>query len=390
MKARIDPKTVAKLKPGGMISDIEVRGFRARCWPTGDVTYDFRYRTMTGQRRSIHIGRHGDLSIEQARTLAKKRSWEVANERDPAKEQQVERATASNTVSAIWDEYTKRELKSKRSCKEQTSSFDRLARPRIGNKPIYELKRGDIIKMLDTIADDNGAVMADRMLAYLGACFRWQQIRDEDFVSPIITGMARTSAKELARDRILTDDELRSIWTATAEGTFGALVRFLLLTAARRSEAVKMTWSELDGATWTLPATRNKVKAELVRPLSKAACTILTALPRNGDYVFPVNGKWITGLSYRKDKLDSKSGVTDWRLHDLRRTARSLMSRAGVNSDHAEQCLGHVIAGVKGTYDRHAYVDEKHKAFEALAAQIERILNPSDNVTSLTERKARV
>jgi integrase len=217
--------------------------------------------------------------------------------------------------------------------------------------------------------------MADRMLAYLGRCFRWQQVRDEDFTSPIISGMTRTSAKEHARDRVLTDDEIRAIWSATREGTYGALVRFLLLTAARRGEAARMTWNEIDGSTWTLPAARNKVKEELVRPLSGAAMAILAALPRIGRYVFTVDGgKLISGFGGRKERLDSDAGGNSWRVHDLRRTARSLLSRAGVPTDHAERCLGHVVGGVRGVYDRHAYHNEKAEAFEKLAAMVVQIV----------------
>jgi integrase len=217
--------------------------------------------------------------------------------------------------------------------------------------------------------------MADRMLAYLGRCFRWQQVRDEDFTSPIISGMTRTSAKEHARDRVLTDDEIRAIWSATREGTYGALVRFLLLTAARRGEAARMTWNEIDGSTWTLPAARNKVKEELVRPLSGAAMAILAALPRIGRYVFTVDGsKPISGFGGRKERLDADAVVNSWRVHDLRRTARSLLSRAGVPTDHAERCLGHVVGGVRGVYDRHAYHNEKAEAFEKLAAMVVQIV----------------
>jgi len=81
-------------------------------------------------------------------------------------------------------------------------------------------------------------------------------------------------------------------------------------------------------------------------------------------------------FSWPKRKLDTASGVTGWRLHDLRRTARSLLSRAGVNPDVAERCLGHAIPGVRGIYDRHRYIDEMRHAFEALAAQLDRIVHP--------------
>jgi integrase len=275
-------------------------------------------------------------------------------------------------VAVVWDDYARRELVTKRSAEKQKRGFDRLIRPAIGDRSIYELRRSAMTQLFDVIADRNGRVMADRMLGYLGRCFRWQQVRDDDFASPIVSGMARTSMKELARDRTLTDVELRAIWKATDKGPFGALVRFLLLTSARRSEAAWMTWNELDGSTWTLPAARNKVKTELVRPLSAAAMTIVEAQPRGGSYVFGVER--MGGFGGRKKSLDEATGVTGWRLHDLRRTSRSLMSRAGISSDIAGMCLGHVLTGVRGTYDRHAYFNEKAAAFEKVAAEIMKIL----------------
>jgi integrase len=135
-----------------------------------------------------------------------------------------------------------------------------------------------------------------------------------------------------------------------------------------------MTWAEIDGADWTLPAARNKTKVDLVRPLSKAAQDILQ-MPKQGEFVFTTHGTTpISGFSKFKAALDRASGTDGWHIHDLRRTARSLMSRAGVPSDHAERCLGHVIGGVRGVYDRHEYHREKARAFEALAAEIARIV----------------
>ncbi len=147
-----------------------------------------------------------------------------------------------------------------------------------------------------------------------------------------------------------------------------------------------MTWGEISQGDWVLPAARNKVKVDLARPLSAAAQSVLGNLPRIGrrGLVFTTDGeRLLGGFSKFKRHFDRACGVTDWTLHDLRRTARSLMSRAGVPSDHAERCLGHVMPGVRGTYDRHEYLEEKRRAFEALAAQIERIVNPQENVVPL-------
>src|SRR5262249_46320428 len=142
---------------------------------------------------------------------------------------------------------------------------------------------------------------------------------------------------------------------------------------------------------------RNKTKVDLVRPLSKAAQAIVeddAGLP--GPHVSDAKSEWvfttdgltpISGFSKFKVAFDKASGTDSWTLHDLRRTARSLMSRAGVPSDHAERCLGHVIGGVRGVYDRHEYHREKAQAFEALASLIERIVSGGGEVVPMRGRK---
>jgi integrase len=140
-----------------------------------------------------------------------------------------------------------------------------------------------------------------------------------------------------------------------------------------------MQHKELADGVWNLPASRNKVKADLTRPLSRAAQAILDERPRfdGCPFIFTNDGKRkLWGFSYLKKQFDKACKVSGWQLHDLRRTARSLMSKAGVAADHAERCLGHAIGGVRGTYDRHDYRPEMQHAYEALAAQIECIINP--------------
>jgi integrase len=372
MRQRISKRTVDALQPGQSIADLEVKGFTARCLPSGAVSFDFRYRTTTGERRRISLGMLGAITPDQARARAEKQLDQIANDRDPATERDRQRGT---TVNAVLDNYVTRVLGTKRSKAIQVSAFDRLVRPQIGSRSIYNLARADMAKLFDGIEDASGPVMADRTLAYLRKSFNWQQARDQNFLSPIVKGMARTSTKERARSRTLTDDELRAIWKATAgQGAFDRLIRFLILTGARRTEGSAMTWAEINGTDWTLPAARNKTKVDLLRPLSNAA---QAALPqRRGKYVFSTDGgkTSVSGYSKAKARLDQQSGVTEWTPHDLRRTARTLMSRAGVPADHAERCLGHAIGGVRATYDRHAYHAEKAAAFEKLAAEIAKIV----------------
>jgi integrase len=243
--------------------------------------------------------------------------------------------------------------------------------------------RTEIIRLLDRIEDQNGPRMADVTLAILRKVMNWHAARSDDFRSPIVRGMSRQNQKENERSRILTDDELRGVWKAaeSGKGPQHALVKFLLLTCARRGEAAELTAAELNGADWTLPARRNKAHFDLTRPLSEAALAVIESQARDeggGPFVFSTtNGRRpFSDFSRFKAMFDLECGVSNWTLHDLRRSGRSLMSRAGVSADIAERCLGHVIGGVRGVYDRHRYHAEMLHAYEALAALIARIVDP--------------
>jgi integrase len=208
--------------------------------------------------------------------------------------------------------------------------------------------------------------------------------RSDNFVPPVVRGMARTKTKERARSRILTDNEIAAIWNSKESGPFPALLRFLLLTGARRAESACMTWEEIDGDNWVLPASRNKTRTELTRPLSPAALAVIEGRRRDCPFVFSKGRKAISTFSRDKAAFDAATGMSNWRVHDLRRTARSLLSRAGVNADIGERCLGHALPGIRGTYDRHDYMPQMKRAYDALAALIERIANlPKDNVRQL-------
>jgi integrase len=201
---------------------------------------------------------------------------------------------------------------------------------------------------------------------------------------------------------VLDDRELAVVWKVSGEmnDPFAAMVRFLLLTAARRTEASAMPWFEVKGDLWTLPRERNKTGKELQRPLSAAAQAVLAEMPRieGCKYVFTYGRGPLSGYSKLKRRFDEAvlkelrkedpkaEPLENWTLHDLRRTARTLMGDAGVSSDHAERCLGHVIGGVRGVYDRAKYLNEMQIAYEKLARQIETIVNPpADNVVAFSK-----
>jgi integrase len=260
-----------------------------------------------------------------------------------------------------------------------------LAFPTFGKRPIASIRRKEIVRLLDNIEDNNGQGQADTILAIIRRVMNWHAVRDDDFRSPIVRGMRRY--KKPPRERVLNDDELRAVWRAadSMQGPFGHYIKFLLLTACRRDEAAHLTWDEIVGDDWTLPAARNKVKRDLTRPLSASALAVLDKVPRiaGSNSVFTSNGGRLGGITRRKREFNQACGVTGWTLHDLRRTARSLMGRSGVPSEHAERCLGHTIPGVEGVYNRYPYRDEMLLAYEKLATLIGQIVDPQQNVVAM-------
>jgi len=359
--------------------DTTMPGFGLMVTRNAERSFVVQYRAR-GRSRRLTIDA-GALSLDIAKREARKHLGEIAKGGDPVAERRRESAAASDTLRAITESYFRREGKRIRTMDERRRTLERLVLPSLGARPIEDIGRADIVRLLDKIEDTSGPVMADRTLAYLRKVMNWHATRSDTFRSPIVRGMARTKPGERARDRILSDDEIRRIWRATEARPepFASLVRFLLLSAARRGEALYMTRAELNGRDWLVPAARHKSKREFLLPLSKAAAGVLAAMPVIGPpdgYVFTLNGRTPIGAeSKAKARLDKASGVTGWTLHDLRRTSRSLMSRAQVPADHAERAIGHVIPGVRGVYDRYGFRKEKATAMTALATEIAAIVS---------------
>jgi len=354
--------------------DMTLPGFGLVVTSSGARSFVYQYRA-NGRSRRLTI--NSTLALADARKEAIKRKGEVAKGSDPVLERRIKAAAqktaTSGTLEFVAREYFKREARRLRTMPERQATFERLVFPTLGALQIGDIRRVDINRLLDQIEDKRGSGMADMTLLYLSRLFNWHAVRSDDFRTPIVRGMRRLKAADRMRTRVLSDDELRAIWSGASArpAPFHSAIKLILLTATRRNEAIRMSWDEIDKHDWTIPAARYKTNTDTLIPLSRAAQAVLAEVPRIGRFIFSHDGKRpITGFSRPKRRLDRESGVTGWTIHDLRRTARSLMSRAGVPADHAERCLGHVIGGVRGIYDRHEYRSERAAAFEALAKLI--------------------
>jgi integrase len=290
------------------------RGFGVRVTAGGAKSFVLNYRTGNRERRYT-IGKWPEWPALRAVREARNLRQCIDKGVDPQAKKEAGRKPPSGTIADLLEQFVAEYVRNKdvalRSGDAVESAFNRLVKPRIGKIGIYDLKRSHVASMLKEIADKHGPVMADQTLAYLRKAFNWYAVNGEDdeFVSPIVRGMARTKPKERARDRVLSDDEIRRIWPALGKvGTFGALVKMLLLTAQRRDEVACMRHKEIgEDGIWTIPAERYKTKRPNHVPLSQAALATINAQRKidGCEYVFPSGTKTpFSGFGKSKAKLD--------------------------------------------------------------------------------------
>jgi len=342
-----------------------------------------------GKPRTRPLGAYPELSLAQARDAADKFNPNAAvASTDAGSFKEV----ADNWIREYVDE------KKLRTSYEIKRSLTVYVYPAWEHKPLFDIRRLDVNQLLDTIKHKHGRNQADAVLTVIRSIMNWYAIQDDRYSTPIVKGMKRDqrSLPERSRTRILKDDEIRAVWKACSDimPIYGALVRMLLLTAQRLHKVSRMKRSDIDNGVWTIATEpREKGNAGMLK-LPDLALDVIKDLPRVKDnphlFVATVGKGPFNAFGVRKDELDAllPKDMPAWVLHDLRRTARSLMSRAGVLSEHAERVMGHAIESVEGVYDRYPYFTEKSDALKRLAGLIETILNPAPaNVTVLKPRR---
>jgi integrase len=383
--AALPRRTAAYFHP-----DPELIKFGVRVHPNRAGTFTVITRDPFKKQRWVRVGATTEMTIEQAREIARG----VIRRIEKGEPAFAAPAPKADSVTVIAGEWLKRHVHKNglRTAYEQERIINKYIVPRIGDRVFAEVRRTDITKLLDVIEDEHGPAMADSVLSAMRAIAVWHQSRDDTYEPPFVKNMRRTPKQNRKRSRALDDNEIRAVWKhAGNAGDFGALVKLLLLTAQRRGKIVKMKWSDVDrNGVWTIPTAPREKGNPRVLKLPKVAMDIIKAQPRfaGNDYVF-AGHRGARGFNFTLDKraFDAGCGVTGWRLHDLRRTARSLMSRAKVDSEIAEMVLGHSLGQIRSTYDVHEYLEEKGAALRELAALLDRVINPpADNVRPL--RKA--
>jgi integrase len=353
--------------------------------PSGVKSWARRYR-FNGRTAKQTLGSAVDITLAQARARAAEIGRLIERGIDPTPRQRdaLPPVVEDDSVEALAALFIERHAKKRRTWRQIEDALRRLVLPVWRGRRVQEIRRRHIIELVEQIATDR-PYLANRTLGVLSKFFNWLVARDIIEISPAI-GIDRPG-QEVSRERVLSDDEVRRLWTAAsdpAEGAFGPFFKLLVLTGQRRSEVSGMRWSEIDAdaRVWRLPPTRTKNAKPHQVPLVPQAWDLIQAQPRfvGSDFVLSMDGKRpIIGYARAKRRLSAKAGIEAdcWRYHDLRRTTASGLQRLGVRTEVIERCLNHVsgsFRGIAGVYQRDPLIDEVRAALQAWADRVEQIV----------------
>lgn len=364
-------------------------GFGVKVTPKGRKVFVVLYRTGgAGSRlRKYTIGPYGRVTLHQARVAAQKVFAAKLEGRDLAGEKRVsKRRIVTDQVADLLETFITQHVSQTRSAGEMSRLLRREIGKPWGTRSIHEINKRDVVELISAIEQRGAPIAANKTLKSIKTFLRWCVGRAVLDQSPA-EGVPLPT-KEIARDRVLTDQELAQVILAARNmvGPYGEIVEFLALTGQRREEVARMAWDELDLARtlWTLPKSRTKNAKEHIVHLSEQSIAVLKRVEKMEPFVFSVLGtKPFQEFSKAKRKLDALSGVTKWRLHDLRRSCVSGMARLGVAPHVADKILNHqagTISGVAAVYQRHDFLAERKDALERWGAHLAKIIYESSSV----------
>lgn len=394
--------------------DTVVQGLSLLVSPGGTKSFYLSYtRPGDGKRARIKIGRYPDISLSRAREKARAGRGEVTEGHDPVAEKRAHET--SQTVSTLVDNYISRHASTKRTAAAIARRLRNNISSEIGSLKLSELHRRDITRCIDRIKDRGADVEANRVFEDVRSMIRWARGRG-DLDTNIVEGMRKPS-EITQRDRVLSSDEIKTIWNALPAAKMRdstrRIIRLCLVTAQRVGEVSGMMRDELDlsSGIWTIPAARSKNGRQHSIPLSRMALEIIEEQIAASDAqahrknrppspaVFPaprgaqaaMNGaaaaKAIKNAEVSRKGLTTILGVKPFTPHDLRRTAATHMEEIGVSPfvishvlNHASETRGSITSKIYARYD---YAKEKREALDRWAERLAGVVVGSADVIGL-------
>jgi integrase len=423
LKRDLTDRAIRALKPAApgkryIKPDAQVTGLGVRVTDKGHKSFVLVTRYPGAPQPAPRaIGDYPTMDLAEARKIAREWRDDIAKAIDPKDKAEAVRRDAeaarreaerlrANTFRAAFEAYAKEHLVTLRTGAIVAGVIEKHVMPLLGDRPLAEITRADANQLLRAVAHQT-PTHSLRITSYLSRFGRWAE--DDERVAASPFARLRRFAKERRRDRVLREPEIRAIWQASAGlGPSGRAIRLMLATGQRRSEVGDMEWREVEAERrlWLIPRERVKANRAHAVPLSPLALSILADCPRLGAHVFSTRSARgggtipIRGWSKFKARLHAlavealreltanpEATIPEWHLHDLRRTAASLMTESGISRLAVSKVLNHAEQGVTGKhYDLYGYLNEKRAALDLWGARLAGIVEGRegpDNVVIL-------
>jgi integrase len=397
-RVTLTDKHLKALRPGAReVWDAQQPGLMVRVLPSGRTEFAIRYR-ISGKRRRLKLGEYPAVSLAVARKRARHTQSAIDNGDDPARDRQIAKTAPTDTVKALAADYLKNHArKFKKSAAEDERLLDTDILPKWRERSVRDLTRRDVRALVDGVVERGAPVLANRVLALVRKMLNFGV--DNDWIEANPAARIVKPTREVSRDRVLTDDEIRRLWrllehfptteerpapgrkakkgkkddpVCPVSPALAALLKVRLLTAQRGGELVLMKWADvdLDSGWWTIPGSDTKNGEAHRVPLVGKARAIVDAQKTDDEaqeFVFVGRGASLRDRAKKAPAAIAKTLGVEFRGHDLRRTAATRMAAAGIPRDHIGKVLNHVEGGARATrvYDRHSYDAEKRMALEA-------------------------
>ncbi len=325
------------------------------------------------QRERITLGRYPSTSLSDARSKAKVLIGEAQDGKS-----KPPRLTFAEAFTLLKQTHTSQKNRA-RTAKDTERLIEKHLVPNLSGQDLSEITTQDVAQIIDKLLETPGTAM--HVYAAARLMFRWAAKRRLIDRSPIEFLPAPT--KIIARDRVLSDDELRAVFRAAQDGsTFGQIIQLLSLTGQRKSQIANLRAEFIDAnaKTITWPPDLMKGNRRHTIPYGAMAAAILESLPKEG-YVLRARGKETPFSGFSKAKPDfakKLENLAPWVIHDLRRTFASGLQALGIRIEVTEKLLAHTsgtLAGIVGIYQRHNYAEEMRDAIGQWEAKLSTLLN---------------
>ncbi|EFN7564737.1 site-specific integrase [Escherichia coli] len=386
------------LKPQDKLYKVSDRdGLYVAVLTSGTVSFRYDYR-INGRRETLVIGQYGrdGISLAEAREelIAAKKLLKAGQSPAAAKRDGIKKIRGAETFAVHTDSYMKHVILADSTRTMKQAVIDRDILPVLGNKMMAEITTSMVRDLCDRIVERGGRATAVQAREIISSVYRHANDRGHGLFNPAADIKPSSIAIFKPRERTLTPEEIglffRTLDAIGAMGTMKMALKLVLITMVRKGEFTNATWDEIDFKkwTWTIPSDRMKGSRAHVIYLPKQAQDILVGLqmcaggseylvPGRYNFRKPLSNAALNSLIDRTVKIINEDGehIQGFTVHDMRRTASTLLHEAGYPSDWIEKALAHEQKGVRAVYNKAEYARQRAYMLQQWADMIDSWIN---------------